>query len=293
MSGDIASYDIGVFEGYQVPDYVTCLGYNSKNELITGDSNAFIHFWQKNEPKTNNIIKTKHTGSIIIIQLLSGEHILTGGGSDRMLTLIDCNEIIPTVSDAIMSEEYGGIVAIAPFKPGFVGTDFSQMKLFLGTSMNTVLYGTMGSEFECLVSATSDQLTSIAISPKDNFILLAGQDSFATLKSIDTHGDIWRLKFDYSCTVATFYPTGEIIVIGTSSGLWIVLETHGSNQIESFETDQSKVTCVNFSPNGKMLAVGTEKGSLCLYNVYDDGAGYSFQTMCKVSKKIWFMFILL
>lgn len=282
ISDEVAVFQEGEFEGYDMPDFITCLSFNSKQELVTGDSNAYIHFWMKDARKTSTVIKTKHTGSIIILQILSGEHILTGGGSDRLLTLIDCNESVPTVAEAQMSEEYGGIVAIAPCKPGFIGTDFASMKLYLGTSMNTLLYGTMNTEFECFVSATSDQLFCLAVNPRDDTLLVTGFDSFTSLKSTEDHSDIWRLKFEYPCTAATFYPTGDVVAIGTASGNWVVLGATDSSQIASFQNDRTKVTCLSYSPDGAVLAVGSDSGSISLYNVFDDGMSHKYRSSLKV-----------
>ena len=66
------------------------------------------------------------------------------------LTNCDIEETEPTIGKVEIGENYGGIIAIAPVKNDFVGNDFENMKLVLGTSMNTILCGTPADgDFEC------------------------------------------------------------------------------------------------------------------------------------------------
>ena len=281
--GDEAIYDVGDFCDYEVPDYVTCLGFGAQNTLVTADSNAYVHVWDKAEKHTISVIKTNHTGSIITMQVLSGDNIITGGGSDRMLTLISHDQMIPNLNQAQIPERFGGIVAVAPVKSGFIGTDYSHMKFVIGTSMNSILCGTMESAFDVLVNGTSAQMSAVAAHPTENTFVTAGEDSCVVLWNAEEHVDVWETDVDSPCTAVAFHPAGDIIVVGTDSGRWVILNAADSNPVASFQCDRMKISCMSYSPEGNALAIGTESGAVFLYHCYDDGRSYRYVTTVKVS----------
>ncbi|XP_065651812.1 echinoderm microtubule-associated protein-like 1 isoform X1 [Hydra vulgaris] len=273
---DRPQYETGHFVGYQIPDYVTCIGFNQKNELITADSNGFLHLWIKGERRTNTIIKTSHTGSIIAMQVLSGGLVITGGGSDRMFTLVDCDSVIPTLGEVQLSARYGGIVAIIPDKYAFIGSDIGNLPLILGTSTNNLLIGNLKSEFECLLRGPCDMNTVITKHPNEQSFLMGGSDGNISLWKLDDHTEVWDSNISACCCAAAFHPYAEVLAIGTTSGRWIILDAQNALHLASFQTERSTISCLSFSPDGKFIAVGNEMGKIFVYQCLDDGKTYRY-----------------
>ena len=279
---DRPQYETGHFVGYQIPDYVTCIGFNQKNELITADSNGFLHLWNKAEKRTNTIIKTSHTGSIIAMQVLSGGLVITGGGSDRMFTLIDCDSVIPTLGEVQLCARYGGIVAIMPDKYAFIGSDIGNLPLILGTSTNNLLIGNLKSDFECLLRGPCDQNSVIAKHPNEQYFLMGGSDGNISLWKLDDHTEVWDTSISAYCCAAAFHPYAEILAIGTTSGRWIILDAQNALHLASFQTERSTITCLSFSPDAKFIAVGNEIGKIFIYHCLDDGKTYRYLSCTQV-----------
>ena len=283
--GDEAIYDEGTFTGYNIPEYVTCIGFTEQKDLVTADSNAFVHLWDKSEMTTTSVIKTNHTGSIITMQVLPDGNVITGGGSDRMLTLINCNRMIPTLSQSQIPKRFGGIVAMATTISNFDDNYYSSLKLILGTSMNSILWGTIETKFETLVNGTSAQISAVAPHPTDNTFVVAGEDSYITLWNSDEHTTVWETNIDnLTCTAVAFHPIGDIIAIGTERGRCHVLNSADGGYMTSFQSNHSRVTCLSYAPDGNGVALGTESGAIYLFHCYDDGRSYRSVAAIKVGR---------
>ena len=286
--GDTLEKEEGHFYDYEAAEYVTCLAFSSDEELITADSEGYLHLWDMDDQITKSVIKSVHSGSIMTVLVLPGDKIITGGASDRLLTLIDPDQMVPTINQVQLPDTVGGAVAIAPMKSGFAGTDFGVLRLIVGTTLNCILSGTMSTSFLKLVSGPTEKMKALAMHPSDTKFITAGFDKSVTLWDASEHVEVWSKKMTHSCSAAAFYPdTGEIgteiVAIGTSAGRWMVLNAQDSNHLASFQSDQSEITCMSFSPDGNSLAVGTASGTIYMYRVYDDGKTYRFSEAIRVS----------
>lgn len=268
----IASCEDGAFDGHPRAEYVTCLSFDTEHVLITADSSGNIQIWDKIDRVVISNVVTEHTGSIITIKALHDRCILTGGGSDKTLCLIKHDEELPTLNKVQLSNNQGGIVAIA--SNNLLEGDPGEMMLYLGTSMNKILQGSMDAELQCVVNGTSDDVTALAVKTSDKKFLSAGVDTAITLWSTADHTQIWETNIDISCTAASLHTNGEIAAIGTSSGEWLVFELGEPQQIGSYQCDNSPVTCLSYSENSAFLAAGTDKGSVFLYHCFNEGKGY-------------------
>lgn len=217
-----AEKTVGQFYDYEVPDFVTCLGFDENSELITADSNGYLHKWLSDEKKTYSLIKTNHTSSIITMDILQDDHVVTGGGSDRMLCLINCEEMEATVAQVEIPEEYGGIIAISPIKNDFNQDDLRTMKFILGTSKNSIVCGSMDTEFTSIVNGSSDELTALKAHPIDQSFITCGMDLNVKYFSSKTHKAEWEACFDVESTAVDFNPNGKAVAVGCEDGKWMV-----------------------------------------------------------------------
>lgn len=284
VSRDDAVYEIGYFKDYQTPDMITCVNFDENGTLITADSNGVVHIWEKRVKKTASIIQTVHRGTIISMQMLPGSHLITSSDSDRKLSLINYDDMVPSQVEVEIPEIYGSVVAIAPLFGGFRGSieDFDYLKLVLGTSTNAILTGSMSEEFDCMLKGPTAELAGIDTHPSDNLFVTAGADCALTLWSTATHSEVWEIVLDQPCTAVDFSANGDVLAVGTTSGRWYAYNRLDGSQFASFQCDRTPVTCVSYSPAGEMLAVGMSSGSIFFYDCTNDGMTYRFHSRCKV-----------
>lgn len=267
-----AIYEEGYFEDMEKPDYVTCLDFNMDGNLVSGDCNGNVHVWDARAKRTLMVVPTLHTGSIITLKALYGDYVITGGGADRKLTLINCTEVIPTETEFELPEPLGGVVAMTPVFSGFNGGEqnFDYLRLIVGASSNCILKGSLNEGFECVMKGVSDEVPAVAIHPSDDIFVTAGSDSVISVWSAQSKTDIWEIKQEHPCSAADFNPTGSLIAIGTTTGRWSVYSATDGQQIASFQCDRTAVTCISYSPEGDYVAVGMESGIVFFYKVNEE-----------------------
>lgn len=127
---------MGIFENRDKPKYVTCLAFTQNGDTLSGDSNGniiiwgrgnkkqniaslikkFIHFSINNYfPGTNTILKVirnVHEGAIFSLCVLKDGNVVSGGGKDGKLILLD-SELQPTGEETTVGEQYGGVRQIS------------------------------------------------------------------------------------------------------------------------------------------------------------------------------------
>lgn len=278
-----AIYQIGYFKDYQTPEYVTCLGFGLDGRLLSGDSNGVVHVWDTRLRRTISSITTTHTGSIITLYMLSGNYIMTGGGADRKLNLINYSEIMPTEAEFELPEALGGIVAMVPVFSGYNGGEknFDFLRMVIGTSSNCILNGSISESFEVIVKGIGDVLPAVTINAADNVFISAGSDNLITAWSTETKADVWEIKQEYPCSAADFASNGSVVAIGTTVGRWFVYDSLDGSQLAFFQCDRSAVTCISFSPENDHVAIGMESGTVFFYKVINQ-VEYKYYVSSKV-----------
>ena len=274
---------VGFFEDYTTPEYVTCLDFNDDGRLVTGDSNGNVHVWDVVSRRTISTVPTTHEGSIICIRALSNFCVMTGGGADRKLNLINLLENVPTQAEFTLPESLGGIVAMVPLFDGYSGGDknFDFLRMVLGTSNNCIMAGSITEAFECIVKGVSDIMPGFSVSPTENTFITAGSDQLVTSWSSETKAELWEIKHEVPLTAVDYNSTGSVVAVGNSTGRWFVYEAASGDQLASFQCDRSAVTCISYSPENDFLAVGMETGAVFFYRISNQ-VEYKYFVSCKV-----------
>lgn len=274
---------VGFFEDYTTPEYVTCLDFNEDGRVVTGDSNGNVHIWDAQMHRTISTVPTNHAGSIISIRALSNFHVVTGGGADRKLNLINLIESVPCQAEFELPEHLGGIVAMVPLFDGFSGGEknFDFLRMVLGTSNNSILAGSMTEAFDCIVKGVCDVMPGFSVSPTENTFVTAGGDQTVTSWSTETKAELWEIKHDVPMTAVDYNSTGSVVAVGNSTGRWFVYEAATGDQLASFQCDRSAVTCISYSPENDFLAVGMETGVVFFYRI-NNQMEYKYFISCKV-----------
>ncbi|KAJ6218486.1 hypothetical protein RDWZM_009643 [Blomia tropicalis] len=252
---------IGVFEKQEKPKYILCLAFNDLGELLTGDSNGNIIVWHQNTNRIVRIIHNAHDGAIFDICTLKDGKIVSGGGKDKKIVEWDSN-MSRTGREAKLPDQFGGIRTLTTGKGSM---------LFVGTTKNCILQGTMTLNFSMVVQGHTDELNALAIHPTQNQFVTAGYDKCVHLWDTMSHLVVWSKDIGESAHAASFSPDGSILIVSTASiGRWIVFDATTRQMISMHNDGADLIECVKFSPDGRYLALGSRDHNIYVYQVSEE-----------------------
>lgn len=73
---------------------------------------------------------------------------------------------------------------------------------------------------------------------------------------------------------AAFHPNGEVLVVGSRTGRWIVLDVLTRELIGVHSDGAEQIECLEFTADGSKLALGSRDNTIYVYNVTDGGRKY-------------------
>jgi len=193
-------------------------------------------------------IRKVHDGSIV-----------TGGGKDRKLVLFDAT-YRRNGAEAELPEHLGSVRTISQGKGS---------QLVLGSTKNSILQGTFELNFQEIVTGHVDEVWALATHPQQNQFLSSGYDQHIHLWDTLTHRAVWSSHIGDQAQSACFSSDGEVIVVGMTSGRWIVLDASTREVYGLHQDGTEPIQVVRFSPNGKLLALGSRDNIIYMYQVSD------------------------
>jgi microtubule-associated protein-like 1/2 len=112
----------------------------------------------------------------------------------------------------------------------------------------------------------NDVSAMVAHPAEDRFATL-GSDMVVIQWNAATHQTIWRTQLDKPCKSIAYDLTGQLIAVGTYSGLVILLDSAtGEDVITSVDIGNDEpVNALAFSPDGKFLAAGSRDRCVYIY----------------------------
>jgi len=247
------------FDQRDKPKYVTCLAFSFTGDVLTGDSNGNVFIWGRGFNAVTKALRKVHDGPIFAICVLKDGSIVTGGGKDRRLVLFDAS-YRKVGSEAELPQHLGSTRTISQGKGS---------QLVLGTTRNSILQGTFDLNFQEIVTGHVDEVWALASHPTQNQFISAGFDQHIHLWDTLTHRAVWSSHIGDQAQSAAFSPDGEAIVIGMSSGRWMVLDA-STREIYGLQQDGTEpIQIVKFSPNGNFLALGSRDNIIYIYQVME------------------------
>lgn len=116
----------------------------------------------------------------------------------------------------------------------------------------------------------TEELWALAVHPTQNQFITAGYDKTIHLWDTMSHLVVWSKDIGESAQTACFSPDGNVLIVATTTGRWIVIEA-STRQLISMHSDGTElIGAIKFSPDGKHLALGSHDNHIYIYQVSDD-----------------------
>ena len=260
---------MGIFDKYDKPKFVTCLAFAESGDLVTGDSNGNLLVWGRGNNRISQAVTGAHEGGIFSICIMKDGTLLTGG-KDRCLVQWS-SDYQRTGVEYEIPEQFGSVRMLSQGRGNMV---------IVGTTRNCILQGSLHLKFNPIVQGHMDELWGLASHPNQNQFVTCGYDRLLYLWDTLSHSAVWTLDLPDGGHCACFHPGGNIVVVGTVTARWLVIDVT-TREIISTRTDgNEQLECVKFSPDGASLAIGSRDNYIYIYSVTEDGRKYQRLGRC-------------
>uniref|UniRef100_A0A1D5RA02 EMAP like 2 n=1 Tax=Macaca mulatta TaxID=9544 RepID=A0A1D5RA02_MACMU len=152
--------------------------------------------------------------------------------------------------------------------------------LYVGTTRNSILQGSMHTGFSLLVQGHVEELWGLATHPSQAQFVTCGQDKLVHLWSSESHQPLWSRIIEDPARSAGFHPSGSVLAVGTVTGRWLLLDTETHDLVAIHTDGNEQISVVKFSPDGAYLAVGSHDNLVYVYTVDQGGRKVSRLGKC-------------
>ncbi|XP_026935684.1 LOW QUALITY PROTEIN: echinoderm microtubule-associated protein-like 2 [Sagmatias obliquidens] len=259
----------GLFEKHEKPKYVLCVTFLEGGDVVTGDSGGNLYVWGKGGNRITQALLGVHDGGVFGLCALRDGTLVSGGGRDRRVILWGSD--YSKLQEAEVPEDFGPVRTIAEGRGD---------TLYVGTTRNSILQGSVHTGFSLLIQGHVEELWGLATHPSRGQFVTCGQDKLVHLWSVESHQPLWSRIIEDPAYSAGFHPSGCVLAIGTATGRWLLLDTETHDLVAIHTDGNEQISVVSFSPDGAYLAVGSHDNLVYLYTVDQGGRKVSRLGKC-------------
>ncbi|XP_011505810.1 PREDICTED: echinoderm microtubule-associated protein-like 2 [Ceratosolen solmsi marchali] len=261
---------MGLFESREKPRYVTCVAFNQSGDVLTGDSNGNVIVWARGTNTIAKLIRNLHEGSVFSMCVLKDGNIITGGGKDGRIVLLDAS-LNPMGLEAQIEDHFGGIRTVAEGRGN---------QLLVGTTRNCILLGDLEMGFSPAMLGHAEEVWGLAAHPILPQFATAGHDRLLQMWDSLSHTVVWSKDIGEQAQSVCFSPDGAIMVVGCLSGKWLAIDSE-TRELYSYHSDGTEpLQVVKFSPDGTLLALGSRDNNIYIYQVNEEATKYNRVGRC-------------
>uniref|UniRef100_A0A2K5DQF4 EMAP like 2 n=1 Tax=Aotus nancymaae TaxID=37293 RepID=A0A2K5DQF4_AOTNA len=269
LEGGSLSKRQGLFEKHEKPKYVLCVTFLEGGDVVTGDSGGNLYVWGKGGNRITQVVLGAHDGGVFGLCALRDGTLVSGGGRDRRVVLWGSD--YSKLQEVEVPEDFGPVRTVAE---GHGDT------LYVGTTRNSILQGSIHTGFSLLVQGHVEELWGLATHPSRTQFVTCGQDKLVHLWSSETHQPLWSRIIEDPARSAGFHPSGSVLAVGTVTGRWLLLDTETHDLVAIHTDGNEQISVVSFSPDGAYLAVGSHDNLVYVYTVDQGGRKVSRLGKC-------------
>ncbi|ELW71121.1 Echinoderm microtubule-associated protein-like 2 [Tupaia chinensis] len=269
LEGGSLSKRQGLFEKHEKPKYVLCVAFLEGGDVVTGDSAGNLYVWGKGGNRITQAVLGAHDGGVFGLCALRDGTLVSGGGRDRRVVLWGSD--YSKLQEVEVPEDFGPVRTVAEGRGD---------TLFVGTTRNSILQGSVHTGFSLLVQGHMDELWGLATHPSGAQFVTCGQDKLVHLWSSESHQPLWSRVIEDPARSAGFHPSGSVLAVGTVTGRWLLLDTETHDLVAIHTDGNEQISVVSFSPDGAYLAVGSHDNLVYVYTVDQGGRKVSRLGKC-------------
>ncbi|XP_072405509.1 echinoderm microtubule-associated protein-like 2 isoform X2 [Chiloscyllium punctatum] len=269
MEGNTLSKKHGIFEKQEKPKYLLCLAFSENGDVITGDSSGNLVVWGKGTNRISSAVQGAHEGGIFSLCVLNDGTLVSGGGKDRKVILWDRQ--YHKVQETEIPEAFGPVRTIAEGKGD---------GLFIGTTRNCILQGTLSGGYCPIVQGHTDELWGLSAHPAEGRFVTCGQDKLIHFWDSTSHQPVWSKALDDAAQSVGFHPSGSVIAVGMQTARWMVIDAETKDPITVHTDGNEKLSVMSYSPDGNYLAIGSHDNYVYIYTVAENGRKYNRVGRC-------------
>ncbi|XP_064220370.1 echinoderm microtubule-associated protein-like 2 [Aotus nancymaae] len=254
---------------HEKPKYVLCVTFLEGGDVVTGDSGGNLYVWGKGGNHITQVVLGAHDGSLFGLCALRDGTLVSGGGRDQRVVLWGSN--YSKLQEMEVREDFGPVRTVAE---GHGDT------LYMGTTRNSILQGSIHTGFSLLVQGHVEELWGLPAHPSWAQFVTCGQDKLVHLWSSETHQPLWSRIIEDPARSAGFHPSGSVLDVGTVTGRWLLLDTETHDLVAIHTDGNEQISVVSFSPDGAYLVVGSHDNLVYVYTVEQGGRKISHLGKC-------------
>ncbi|XP_025869548.1 echinoderm microtubule-associated protein-like 2 isoform X1 [Vulpes vulpes] len=269
LEGGSLSKRQGLFEKHEKPKYVLCVTFLEGGDVVTGDSGGNLYVWGKGGNRITQAMLGAHDGGVFGLCALRDGTLVSGGGRDRRVVLWGSD--YSKLQEVEVPEDFGPVRTVAEGRGD---------TLYVGTTRNSILQGSVHTGFSLLVQGHVEELWGLATHPSRAQFVTCGQDKLVHLWSAESHQPLWSRIIEDPARSAGFHPSGSVLAVGTVTGRWLLLDTETHDLVAIHTDGNEQISVVSFSPDGAYLTVGSHDNLVYVYTVDQGGRKVSRLGKC-------------
>ncbi|KAF6287975.1 EMAP like 2 [Rhinolophus ferrumequinum] len=269
LEGGSLSKRQGLFEKHEKPKYVLCVTFLEGGDVVTGDSGGNLYVWGKGGNRITQAVPGAHDGGVFGLCALRDGTLVSGGGRDRRVVLWGSD--YSKLQEVEVPEDFGPVRTVAEGRGD---------TLYVGTTRNSILQGSVHTGFSLLIQGHVEELWGLATHPSRAQFVTCGQDKLVHLWSAESHQPLWSRIIEDPARSAGFHPSGSVLAVGTVTGRWLLLDTETHDLVAIHTDGNEQISVVSFSPDGAYLAVGSHDNLVYVYTVDQGGRKVSRLGKC-------------
>ncbi|KAK2491944.1 hypothetical protein MC885_011913, partial [Smutsia gigantea] len=269
LEGGSLSKRQGLFEKHEKPKYVLCVTFLEGGDVVTGDSGGNLYVWGKGGNRITQVVLGAHDGGVFGLCALRDGTLVSGGGRDRRVVVWGSD--YSKLQEVEVPEDFGPVRTVAEGRGD---------TLYVGTTRNSILQGSVHTGFSLLIQGHVEELWGLATHPSQAQFVTCGQDKLVHLWSAEAHQPLWSRIIEDPARSAGFHPSGSVLAVGTVTGRWLLLDTETHDLVAIHTDGNEQISVVSFSPDGAYLTVGSHDNLVYVYTVDQGGRKVSRLGKC-------------